>query len=183
MVITKNPDFTAHHTQFNGINHVNVDDHEAGIYMAFLEFALHQTIKDERVYAIVASSTSLREQKALFVQLTCLKSAVIDKIKMNRSNAALYNATEKKRTGMMYVQILKEVQFDSMATIENAYRFALQREKKTLALYTKLAATIRLPSTETLIDYLIKSQCDHIRFLETWFEANHAGAGVAKAAA
>jgi rubrerythrin len=152
---------------FNGFNHVSVDDTEAGVFEAYLEFAFHRTANDAEVYENAATSSPLSEQKNFFIQLACLKKEVADKLKVLRPEYSFIYSGGWQQSEPQSVKQDQEADYGMLATMNDAINFAFPRESKTLALYEKLSKTAHRSSVRVLFDYLLESQRHQLLFLTT----------------
>jgi rubrerythrin len=158
---------TEQHLHFNGLRHATVGNGEEEILEAYLAFAYYHTLNNAEKYENAAANSRLDEQKTLFSQLACRKREVAHRLKSNRSDAALLFEREKKHPNFPQEGAEIDSEVDPLFTLNNAFDFAYRREYKTLAVYEKLAKAVHIPSVRVLFDYLMESQVEHIRYLDT----------------
>ncbi|HEX7511194.1 MAG TPA: hypothetical protein VF335_07840, partial [Chitinivibrionales bacterium] len=140
-------------------------DGEKGIFAAFIEFAFRHTVNDLEAYENAAQNASERNQKILFIQLSCRKKEVFSKLKMQRADHSILHATVKSQNKGSSLRFQKKTENDILISLEDALNFATQRESGTLEVYKKLEKIMQFSSTKTLFEYLVKSQNSIIDFL------------------
>jgi rubrerythrin len=170
---------TAQHVHFNGIHHTTVGNGEEEILEAYLAFAYYHSRSNAEKYENAAANSRLGEQRTLFSQLACRKREVVHRLKINRSDAALLFEMEKKSPGFPEEGSAIDFEVDPLFTLNNAFDFAYRREYKTLAMYEKLAKAVYISSVRILFDYLVESQMEHIRYLDTQVAVANTGSTAA----
>jgi hypothetical protein len=106
-----------------------------------------------------------QELNILFIQLACRKDEILSKLKSYRSNFSILNSNKRSLNGHSPSNPIQEIESGQITTVENALRFAIQRECRTFELYKKLEKVMLFASTKALFDYLTKSQYALMEFL------------------
>ena len=167
MVYVKEYPISKKHVQYCGPTQVTVADGEQGIFAAFVEFAVHRTISDWEVYENAGKNASSRNQKILFIQLSCRKKEVLSKLNVQRDDYSILRSTVKFRTNSPMVRFQEKIENDLFVTFEDALNFATQQACGTLDVYKKLEKIMQFSSTKALFEYLVKSQNSIIDFLNS----------------
>ena len=147
-----------HHVQYNGIIQALVADDEVAIFSGFLEFAVHHTLSDIKVYENAGSNAVNRDIKLFFIQLAGRKMDVSNKLKMQQSGSSARRLAEKLRNGQGLSRFVKETEADLFAGVGDAKGYARRKEGVTLGLYEKMRKKVQQYSTTALFEYLIESQ-------------------------
>ena len=171
MVLTKEGTLKKRHTTYYGINKVTVADGEDGIFSGFIELAFNRTQNDIFLYEHAARQTTEETKKILFFQLASRKTEVLNKLKIQRSGFSILHASEQSRNIYSLSRYLKEIESEPLLTIEDAFKFAIERECRTLTLYKKLEKIMVLVSTKALFKYLVNSQYALMEFLSSQHSA------------
>ena len=179
MILTREAMPTEQHVYFNGLRHATVGNGEEEILEAYLAFAYNLTLNNAEKYETAAANSGLDEQKTLFSQLACRKREVAHRLKINRSDAALLFEMEKKHPPFPQAVTAIDLEVDPLFTLNNVFDFAYRREYKTLAVYEKLAKAVLIPSVRILFDYLVESQMEHIRYLDSQVAVANTGSTAA----
>ena len=168
MSLTKDLVKERRYLHVDGNNHTTTiaDKAEDEVFKAYIEFAYYHTINDAVMYEKAVLISRLKEQKALFSQLSCRKRDVLNKLKVNRSNTAIALTLPQETGRSSSNSYQPDMDTITFFTLEDAFDFAYQREKNTLALYDKLQKTAHYPLSKTLFDYLKEIQFTTIEFLD-----------------
>jgi hypothetical protein len=171
MVLIKEDTIKKRHSNYYGINQITVADGNDGVFAGFIELAFHQTQNDVLVYEHAARHSADQKKKYLFFQLASRKTEVLNKLKIQRSEISILHAQEQSQNEHSFSRYLKEIESGPLIAIEDAFKFAIQRECRTLTLYKKLEKIMLLVSTKALFEYLVKSQYALMEFLSSQHSA------------